>query len=364
MSMTARERILAVINGEEPDKIPVCAWDDLRLGTQGGWVRRLVARGLGVIHFVLPYKPVYLHPLWLNPYLEDVKYIQIHYVEKGIVKYRHTFETPVGSITGVMRMNPMNVDLLCGAQEEYFVKEPSDWNVVNYIFKGILGKLAPNYDTFEREEDELGDTGMTFAFIEKTPYQRAWVELASPERTVVDFHEQPEVIQEYVEIQRQLHTRIAAIAAESPAKLILIIDHATDMTPPYYYRDYCIRFYEIYSKAMEGTGKVLGTHLDGRFGHLKKEIAEAPFRVVDSFTVPPTGDVSLTEAKSVWPDKILFVNTPPHLAWAEPEEIRKGYEALIEEWGSKKGLLLEHCEEMPLEKVESHLSVVMDVFGY
>ena len=64
------------------------------------------------------------------------------------------------------------------------------------------------------------------------------------------------------------------------------------------------------------------------------------------------------------PDKILFVNTPPHLAWAEPEEIRKGYEALTEEWGSKKGLLFEHSEEMPLEKVEPHLSAAMDVLGY
>ena len=71
--------------------------------------------------------------------------------------------------------------------------------------------------------------------------------------------------------------------------------------------------------------------------------------------MPLAGDISLTEVKSIWPDKILFVNCPPHLVWGEPEEVRKGYEAIAEEWGSKKGLLIEHIEAIPLGKEESHL---------
>jgi hypothetical protein len=363
MVMTARERILACLNEEEPDKIPVCAWDYLRLGPQGGWKRRLSARGMGIIRHVPLHKPAF-RVRYIDPHLEDVKYIQIHYVEKGLLKYRHAFETPVGTITGVIRKNPMEVDLVADSQEEYFVKERSDWRVVNYIFKGMLAKLAPDYDYFERVDDELGDTGFTFGVVGKTPFQRAWVELATLERTLIDFEEQPEELKEYVEIQRKLHTRIAEIVAASPAKFIDITDHVTDITPPVYYREYCMPFYEIYSKALKGTDKVLGSHMDGRFGHLKKEVAEAPFKVVESLTVPPVGDISLTEAKSIWPDKILFVNTPPHLALADREEVRKGYVALAEEWGSKKGLLIEHSEEMPLEKVEAHLSAALDVFGY
>lgn len=361
--MTARERMMACLMGEEPDKIPVCAWDSIRIGSQGGWLRRLQKRGLGIIRLCAPYKPA-INRYKPNPYLKDVKYSQIHYKEKGIIKVRETFETPVGSITDVQRINPMEVDLLAAALEEYFVKEPADWRVVNYILKGVVDELAPNYEEFERVEDELGDTGLTFGRVGKTPYQRAWVELASPERTVIDFKEQPEELLEYVEVLRQLHTKIAEIVAESPAKFIDIVDHVTDMTPPKYYREYCIPFYEIYSKALEGSGKVLGSHMDGLFSHLKKEVGEAPIRVVESLTMPPVGDVSLTEAKLIWPDKILFVNCLPHLAWAEPEEIRKGYSALAEEWGSKKGLLFEHSEELPLEKVESHLSAALDVFGY
>ena len=356
MSMTCRERILACLSGEEPDKIPVVSYDWGRPKIQ-----RLAKRGLCLMGSVFLHKPN-LPTANFNPYLEDVKCIQIHYAEKGVFKIRHSLETPIGTITSILRESSTE-GVKLPSKEEHFVKERSDWRVVNYIFKGMLNKLAPNYADFEKMEDELGDTGMPIGFIGRTPYQRAWIDLATFERTLIDFEEQPEEIQEYIEIQRQLHTRIAEIAAESPAKFIDIMDHPTDMTPPKYYREYCIPFYEIYSKALDGTCKVLGIHSDGRFGHLKKEFADSPFKVIESFTVPPAGDVSLTEAKSLWPDKLLFVNCPPHLYFVEYEEIRKGYESLAEEWGSKRGLLIEDSEG-PVHKVEMHLSAALDAFGY
>ena len=104
--------------------------------------------------------------------------------------------------------------------------------------------------------------------------------------------------------------------------------------------------------------------MDGRLGNLRKEIAETPLDVLESFSVPPTGDVSLAEVRKIWPDKTVFMNTASHLAWAEPEEVRTFYEALAQEWGSKNGLLLELSEELPPETVGAHMSAAMDAFGY
>ena len=366
--MNPRERMMAVLNGEEPDKTPIVAFDFTRIGSQGGWLRRLIKRGLGIARFLSPYRPTY----WkrgdygdMNFHLQDVKYTQIYYVEEGLRKIRHSLETPVGTVTGVVAMNPVGeVPLLRGAQQEYFVKERSDWRVMNYIFKGILNNLSPNYEAFKREEDELGDTGLCYGFVEKTPFQRAWVELASLERTIVDFEEKPEELQEFLEIQRQLHLKQAEIAAESPIKFIDILEHVTNVISPRYYREYCLPYYEIYRKALQGTGKLLGAHMDGQFGHLKKEISETPLNVIESFTVPPVGDVSIREAKSLWPDKILFINCPPHVNNGTPEEVRGAYEAILKENGGKKGLLIEHSEDMPLDKIETNLSIALDVFGY
>ena len=97
--------------------------------------------------------------------------------------------------------------------------------------------------------------------------------------------------------------------------------------------------------------------------HLKKEIAEAPFDIVDSFTIPPVGDITIAEAKQIWPDKRLFINLPPHLAYAEKKELHNAYEFITSEWGNKC-LVIEHVEDMPAETLERHLEAALDVCGY
>lgn len=365
MSMTPRERIMAVLDGEEPDKTPVCVEENLLVQLPGGWYRRLKERGLGAIHWTAFYTPMWRGTIYgANPCLPDVKYTQAHYFEKGIWKYRHTLETPVGSISGVMMANPMAHVAYLDTPEEYLIKQPSDWRVINYVLKGIIDKLAPAYEVVERIQDELGETGIAVAVTGKTAWQLAWTNLAGPERAVIDFYEQPEGVQEYIELNRRWHVRLAEIAAECPAKCIDIAENMSDMISPKYWREYCLPIYEIYRQQLEGTGKILAVHMDGRLGNIKKDIAETPINIVESFAVPPTGDISLTEARKIWPDKMIFMNTASHLAWAKPDEVRKGYEALAMEWGSKKGLLLELIEELPLETVEAHMSAAMDAFGY
>ena len=61
---------------------------------------------------------------------------------------------------------------------------------------------------------------------------------------------------------------------------------------------------------------------------------------------------------------MVFINTAAHMAWAEPVEVRECYESLAEEWGGKKGLLLELSEELPVETVEAHMSAALEAFGY
>jgi len=370
MSMTPRERILAVYSGEEPDKTPILVPQGL-LNRQppGDWEDRLRERGIGFMRTAGIFRPTLC--TWrepLNPRFTDVRYTKTDYFEKGVWKSRYTYETPLGSITGVTTSNPPDYSVGAVAQhpEEYVVKQPSDWRAVNYFFRKALDTLAPRtFEAFERAEEEVGDSGITNAFLpEYTAWQRAFIWLAGPERTVIDFHEQPDELQEFVDLHLRLHTRLAEFAAEFPARFILLVDHISEMVSPDLYREYCLPIYRIYCRQLEGTGKIFGVHMDGRFGHLKKEIADSPINVIDSFSVPPTGDVSLAEAKQLWPDKMVFMNPAAHLEWAEPDVVRTFYESLAAEWGSKKALLLEHMEHLPTETVGSHFSAAMDAFGY
>jgi len=362
MATDARERFLALLHGDEPDRVPVVAADNLRTGPQGGWVRRLLKRGLGLYPIARPYEPSFSFPGFSLPAFEDVSYTQLHYTEKAAQLTRHTIVTPVGQVTSLTRRNPLNLSVESTIVER-FVKKPEDWRVFSFVFRRFADALRPTYEQIELEEDSIGGTGLTAAVTERTPFQRAWIELAALDRVFLDGRDRPGEFVEFVEGQRMLHERAAEIIAGCPAKLVLTIDNITNVISPRYYREFCIPYYEIYSRALQGTGKALGVHMDGRLSHLIAEIASSPFDVIDSLTVPPSGDVTIGEAKAAWTGKVIVVNCPPHLAWAEPAEVRDAYGAMLDDSGDRR-FAVAHIEDLPLERVEPHLAAALDVFGY
>lgn len=360
--MNAFERHQAIIHGQHPDKIGVMAATGLRTGSQGGIYRRLAARGLCLRHIVPPHRPFFSFPGAVNPFLPDVIYTQKVYYQKGHWQIQHILDTPVGTVDSIASRN-LEIDVSSNSPLTHFIKEPADWDVINDVFRKMLNALQPNYEEMSRDQDEMGTTGYTIGLIDKTPFQRAWIELASLERTVYDCLDRPEGFLQYLEIQEAYHRKVAEIAAGCPSDLILINDNITNTISPKYYREFCTAYYQIYAEALDGTGKALAVHHDGLLRHLMGEIEKAPFTVLNSFTVPPSGDISLAEAKANWPGKIPFVNMPPHLAWSSPHEIRQEYSRIVEAWGNT-GMVLVHVEDFPLPQVELHLKIIMDVCGY
>lgn len=360
--MDPRERFDTLLAGGEPDRVIIMASDGLRNGPQGGWLRRCMERGMGINHIYPPFSPMIFSGGTGNPGLTDVVFETRYFTENGARKIRFTYETPVGSIYSTVRQQP-DPGLMGVNPEDYFIKQPSDWKVINYMFQKAISCLMPNYEVMLKDQETLGGSGNTEAVIDKTPFQRAWIDLAGLKDTISYVHHQTEEFMEYVDVQRLYHQKAAEITAGCPSKEVLIIDNITNVISPNYYRTFCTEFYEIYASALAGTGKRLAVHHDGLIGHLRKEIAAAPFDIVDSFTIPPCGNWSLSDFKSECPNKLLFINLPPHLAYAEMNELHIEYEKLIDQWGSKR-LVIEHVEDMPPDRLEMHLNAALDVCGY
>jgi hypothetical protein len=360
--MNPYERHLAVINGEEPDRVDIVFAMGLRTGPSRGIVRRLSERGMGITHTVPPYKPMFFFDNMINPFDKDISYIQKSYFENNMWMIQHIFETPVGRIDSIVGLNP-GVNVSTHAAKTHFIKNVEDWRVINYIFEKMINGLTPNYEEIISEQEDFGTKGTTIAMIDRTPFQRAWLELASLERTALDFKMRPDLFLEYIDIQRRFHEKAAEITAGCPANQIIMFDNITNVISPKNYREYCMPYYEIYSNALSGTGKRLAIHHDGLIRHIVKEIQESSFDILDSLTIPPTGNVTVSEAREFFPDKVLTVNLPPHLAYATIEELHLGYEKILAEHG-KKCLIIEHVEDMPEEVLENHLSAALDVSGY
>jgi hypothetical protein len=259
-------------------------------------------------------------------------------------------------------VNP-EVNVLTHSPKTHFVKKTEDWRVINYVFEKMIEIMVPNYEEMKSDQEDLGQSGTTIACVDKTPFQRAWVEIAELDVTAFDFKYKPDLFLEYLDIQYRFHRKAAEITAGCPAQHVTLIDNITNFISPKYYREYCMPYYDLYTNALTGTGKKFAVHHDGLLRHIAKEIHESTFNIVDSFTVPPTGNISLEEAKQFFPEKTLAVNLPPHLCYASRQELLEGYEKILDEHGSKS-LIIEHVEDLPDDVLENHLAAALDVCDY
>jgi len=360
--MDTRERILTLLSGEEPDHPLVLAADTVRVGSPGGWVRRLTERGVGLIRRICHYRPHFNFPPPQPIFVPDVRWTTESYIEGRRLKMRYTLATPVGALTSVLAVK-FTGTLGAYSREEFFIKERADWKVFTYFFRQLTRVMAPNYEEITREEDTLGEKGLTLGYLTKTSFPRAWIQLASVEQAVVDFTEMPEELCEFLEAERGFHKKAAEIAAGSPAKVLNFYDNLTDMVSPRLFDSFSLPTYQLYAEAMRGSGKLLACHMDGRLAHLKKSIAGSPIQLIESLTVPPVGNISLSEVRAIWPDKIVFINCPAHLTYITREEVRMGYLKLLDEWGDKR-LAIEYVEDLPIDELEPHLSAALDACGY
>lgn len=361
-NMTPRERWLASIHGEDTDRISVNAAVDLRTGPTGGWHRRLARRGLATRRIVPVYRPFFFFDFFVNPELEEVTYTQVHNLRDDQYQTRHILETPVGTISSVVARladdpTPASVTI------EHFIKEPEDWPVINYVFEGMLRQLKPNHLEVERELDTLGEQGYPIGIVGRTSFQQTWIELAGLDAAIFHWMDGVDGFLEFVDIHKRFHAVAAEMAAESPSKHIMSIENMTNTISPKLYEEFCLPIYKLYGDAFRGSDHVFAVHIDGLMGHLREQIKESAIDVVDSFSPPPSGDLSLSEAREAWPDKTIWLNLPTHLAFVEGDALRSAYEELIDECGGKR-IGFTHVEDLPDHVLEDHIAALLDVCGY
>jgi hypothetical protein len=124
------------------------------------------------------------------------------------------------------------------------------------------------------------------------------------------------------------------------------------------FRQYCVPCYERHMRRLAGTGKRLAVHMDGRLRSLVGAIAAAPFDIMEAFTPPPTGDVTVQEARELWPDKALWLNFTSSVHLQPDKAIAAHTRQLIQEAGSRRGFAIGITEDVPDEHCARSLRAI------
>ena len=102
---------------------------------------------------------------------------------------------------------------------------------------------------------------------------------------------------------------------------------------PRQYRQYVVPFYQKYVPLLHAKGKILSMHAHAsNLTGFKDLIAKLGVDVIEAFTPPPVGDLSLSEARGAWGEEtVIWVNFPETIFWYGPEATKQYTIDLLEE---------------------------------
>ena len=346
-AMSVHDRVLAVMQGRKPDRIPFC--DRLEL-----WHTALIRQGrlpaefeglslieshrkvgMGQLKFVVPHdfclRGVELtisvdgqavsretDPLssrW--PVMEDL----VKADRPGATTFQ--FATPIGRISLRQVMLP---EAVTWAQSPYLdehpIKEPKDFDTVRWIIEHI--EVIPRFDRIREAEADIGDFGFVIPRIDRIPFQEVLIDLVGEVGTFYGLNDDPSRIHALLATIDELRVETAGVLSGLDVLYVEFGDNVTGhMTNPILFAEFAIPEYQRYSELYHAQGKKVGSHFDGEMKPLLRQLRETGLDVIESISPAPLTQCTfdeLWESVGGGPPVMWGIIPSPLLEERSPEE--------------------------------------------
>lgn len=345
--MDVRERTLAVLRGEKPDKLPWLGYYGLTPST-GEAERELRDRGLGLI-------------FRLRVWREEMPNVTVEERTTGEIRER-VYATPVGKLTEKWRtMAKPNLTW----RTEYLVKKPEDYEVAHFMIRDTV--YVPDYEPFIEAEQNLGGDGLAYVRIEPSPFQKLMKDLMGARNLATGFYRDRKDVERLIHAVATKQEELYRLVADSPTEVVQIPDNINSVfTSPAFFEQFCLPYYRQRAPVLRAKGKIVMCHMDGRLRALKDLISEAGLDCVEAFTPPPMGDLSLDEAWAAWGDDLpIWVNFPASVCLLGAERLRKYARELVRKGVAHGHMLLGITEDLPPPLIENTriITDIVNAFG-
>lgn len=201
---------------------------------------------------------------------------------KEVDRIIQQFRTPIGTIE---RIDGMAADgSLCPVK--HFISSDDDWKTLLYVLEHSAP--LPNYQRVRETLEAIGELGAADIVIWRSPFGKILTQYAGLETTAYQLADKPSVISDLLKLQTGIDLETAKLAAESPANVVILSDHADErIINPVWYEKYCLPFYLRLNEILHAKDKIVSTHLDGNFKALFPLVARSGFDLLDGCTPAP-----------------------------------------------------------------------------
>jgi hypothetical protein len=347
--------MLALIHGEMPDRLPFFHTDHHLL--RGQKEREARNRGLGVV----VYRPCFVESI------QNVE-VEIRSAPNGLVRI---YKTPVGKLSEVQDIGVgygmagyafRDWRGIIPAIREFLVKRVVDYKVLKFIVENL--HYEPYYYAVEDQIQHLGQDGIVVSDLPYEPMERLLLDWVDWKRFYIDLAKNPALIDEIVEIlQRKYEEELFRVAADSPSEIIRYGGNVDSiLVSPPMFQKYYLPSYAGFADMLHAKGKILSVHMDGRLGKLAELIGKSKVDIVEAFTPPPMGDLSVDKALAVWPGKVIWMNFPSAISTLPHRPTSEVKDYLIEQLrllipGERVALIISTENRVP----EENMMAIVDV---
>jgi hypothetical protein len=200
----------------------------------------------------------------------------------------------------------------------------------------LFDDLDPFDAAFDESERELGEAGITIAHVDRTPFQKLQIDFAGLEAFSYHLADEEASLFELLELMNSLKLEEFACVARSKAEYIKLWENiGIDAVGPQVYRRHLVPVYEGIIRLLEGSGKRLLLHYDGKLRLIAGDIARLGFDI-DSLTPPPEGDMEGAEARALWPESFLWLHPSLTLFDLPEEELAARFTAIARAVGPRR----------------------------
>jgi len=338
--MNIRENVMAVLHREHPERIPWLTYDiPYPMLPRGSWERELRNKGLGII-VLMGFQPCG------NIYVAEMPNVEIE--QRVTVQGKRTivttiYHTPVGKVTKKedLSRSPPNPWVI-----EYPIKSLSDYEVVKFIVEDTV--YEPNYEAFLWMDKHVGEDG--FVRVDcRSPFQSLLLDFMGYQRLAIEVYRHRREFEDLLKVMEKKYFEVIKILADSPAEVIGIDGNINGrVTSPKFFEKYLLPVYKKANDILHSKGKITSAHMDGALACLKDLIPETGLDVVEAFTPPPLGDLSLSEARQAWGDDIIIsANFPETVCLKGVEAIKSFTKDILREIAPGDNFMLTVTEDIP-----------------
>lgn len=317
--MTNRQRILAILDGKPPDRIP--------------WIPRLQIwhegnRREGTLP--LRYRDRSLREVEREVfggtaardgfiYRIEIRDVEIRTHQVNEMETVTEYVTPVGTVTTRLQSTErLRRQGIQDAEVEFMLERREDYPVVEYLIEHT--HYTPAFEQYEQYEREVGEEGYPLVNCGDCPFHYWMRTLVGYDRGYYHLYDFPQEVEHLLDVLTDsFRANVWRPMLDSPARLLMHGHHlSSQMTPPPLFERYILPYYEELSPQLRARDKVLALHGDNDTRMILSHIERAGFGMVECFATHPMVPTTLAEARAAWGERVIIFGGVPSVILEAP----------------------------------------------